>query len=278
MVKIAQNRQSRTNLRKTRFENKRLDAVGVELLTLSELYARVPARLLLETERVEFFLILVATGGCGEHLIDLVRFPLQTGDVVFVRPGQIQQWQEQDGLEADLLLIDPAVIQPNTTTFQQATMALLRLEEWPNCFKMAAEELASWNLLTSLLRRELSQPEPGTLSVAMARELLLCLILQTSRAAARHTPPVTVKTQLLRRFHHELDCLAGTRPSIALLSRRLRVSSSTLTRTCQEVLGCSAKELLDRRVALEAQRLLVHSIATSTAIGEQVKTFNLKDR
>jgi len=82
-----------------------------------------------------------------------------------VRPGQIQQWQEQDGLEADLLLIDPAVIQPNTTTFQQATMALLRLEEWPNCFKMEAEELASWNLLTSLLRRELSQPEPSTLSV-----------------------------------------------------------------------------------------------------------------
>jgi AraC-like DNA-binding protein len=270
MVKIAQNRQSRSNLRKTRFANARLDAIGVELMTLSELRGRVPAKLLLETERVEFFMVLVATGGCGEHLIDFVRFPLQAGHVVFVRPGQIQQWQPPGDLEADLLLIDPAVIQPNTTTFQQATMALLRLEEWPNCFKMEAEELASWNLLTPMLRRELDQPQPDALSVAMARELLLCLILHTSRAVARHAPPVTAHTQLLRRFHHELDCLAGTRPSVALLSRRLHVSTSTLTRTCQEVLGYSAKEVLDRRVALEAQRLLVHSTATSSAIGEQL--------
>jgi AraC-like DNA-binding protein len=48
----------------------------------------------------------------------------------------------------------------------------------------------------------------------------------------------------------------------------LRVSTSTLTRACKDVLGHSAKEEVDRRVALEAQRLLVHSTSTSVAIGE----------
>lgn len=270
MVKITQIHQSRTKLRETRFANKRLDAIGVELLALSELHARVPARLLFETERVEFFVVLVVTGGCGEHLVDLVRFPLQTGHVVFVRPGQIQQWQPQAGLEADLLLIDPTVIQPNTTTFQQAAMALLRLEDWPNCFKMEAEELAIWKSLAPMLRGELDQPLLDGLSAAMARELLLCLILHTSRAATRYAKPLTAQTQLLRRFHQELDCLVGTRPSVALLARRIHVSTSTLTRSCQDVLGRSAKEEVDRRIALEAQRLLVHSTATSVTIGEQL--------
>jgi hypothetical protein len=68
MVKIAQNRHPLTQLRKTRFASKRLDPIGVELMTLSELHARVSARLLYETERVEFFMMLVATGGRGEHL------------------------------------------------------------------------------------------------------------------------------------------------------------------------------------------------------------------
>lgn len=270
MVKIAQNRQPLTELRKTRFANKRLDPIGVELLTLSELRARVSAELLFKMERVEFFMVLVATGGQGEHLVDFERFPLQAGHTVFVRPGQIQQWQPQPGLEADLLLIDPAVVQPDATTFQHAAMTLLRLEDWPNCFKMEDEELAAWKSLAPMLRRELDQPLLDALSATMARELMLCLLLHTSRVATRHTTTSTAQTQLIRRFHQELDGLVGTRPSVALLARKLRVSTSTLTRTCKDVLGHSAKDEVDRRIALEAQRLLVHSTATSVAIGEQL--------
>lgn len=270
MVKIAQNRQPLTELRTTRFANKRLDPIGVELLTLSELRARVSAKLLFKMERVEFFMVLVATGGRGEHLVDFERFPLQAGHAVFVRPGQIQQWQPQAGLEADLLLIDPAVIQPNATTFQHAAMTLLRLEDWPNCFKMEADELAAWTSLAPMLRRELDQPRLDALSATMARELTLCLLLHTSRAATRHATTSTTQTQLVRRFHRTLDRLVCTRPSVARLAHELRVSTSTLTRTCKDVLGHSAKEEVDRRIALEAQRLLVHSTATSVAIGEQL--------
>lgn len=270
MVKIAQNNRPLTELRKTRFANKRLDPIGVELLTLSELHARVSAKLLFETERVEFFMVLVATGGHGEHLVDFERFPLQAGHTVFVRPGQIQQWQTQAGLEADLLLIDPAVILPDATMFQHAAMTLLRLEDWPNYFKMEDEELAAWKSLAPMLRRELDQPLLDALSATLARELMLCMMLHASRVATRHTATSTAQAQLVRRFHQELDCLVGTRPSVELLARELRVSTSTLTRTCKDVLGYSAKEEVDRRVALEAQRLLVHSTATSVAIGEQL--------
>ena len=55
---------------------------------------------------------------------------------------------------------------------------------------------------------------------------------------------------------------------MALLAARLGVSTSTLTRICKDVLEHSAKEEVDRRVALEAQRLLVHSASTAAAIGE----------
>ena len=270
MVKTAQQRSAGASLRKTRFANKRLDFIGVELMTLQELHARVPAKLLLETERVECFMVLVVTGGHGTHVIDLVHIPLQAGQAVLVRPGQIQQWQAQSGLEADLLLIDPAVIQPGTTAFQQATMALLRLEDWPNCFTMHADELSAWQALVPMLRRELAQPLLDAVSAAIARELLLCLILHTSRAAARGTPPVTAQRQLLHRLYQELDGLTGVRPSVALLARRLRVSPSTLSRACQDVLGHSAKKEVDRRIALEAQRLLVYSTETSIVIGERL--------
>ena len=185
-----------------------------------------------------------------------------------MRPGQVQQWQPTNGFEADVLLIDPAVVQPTASTSRQATMALLRLEEWPVHFKMDVDGLAAWRSLAAMLRRELDQPVLDELSAAMAHELLVCLMLGISRSATGHAPAPTVQAMLVRRLRRELEGLVHTRPSVALLARRLRVSTSTLARTCKDVLGHSAKEEVDRRVALEAQRLLVHSTSTSVAIGE----------
>jgi AraC-like DNA-binding protein len=278
MVEIAQTRrwrskrmlvpQPRNQLRQTRFANKRLAAIGVEFMTLTELYARVSQRLLFQTERVEFFMVLVATRGRGEHLVDFERIEVHAGHVVFVRPGQVQQWQPAKGLEADVLLIDPAVVQPTTSPSRQATLLLHRLQEWPVRFEMNADELATWRSLAGMLRRELDRPMLDELSAAMAHELLLCLMLGLGRSATEHATVPTAQTVLVRGLRRELEALVHTRPSVALVARRLQVSTSTLARACQDVLGHSAKETVDRRVALEAQRLLVHSTLTSVAIGE----------
>jgi AraC-like DNA-binding protein len=267
-------------LRETRFANERLDSVGVELLTISELRARASAQVLSETERVAFFLVLVATAGRGEHLVDFERLALRPGDVAFVRPGQVQQWQLQrsqlqqpqspEGFEADVLLIDPAVIQPAVTVSGNAATALLRLGDWPARFRMGTQALGAWKSLAAMLRRELEQPRLDELAAAMARELLLCMMLHMCRSATRRAAAPTPQAELIRRLRNELEARMGTRPSIALLARSLRVSTSTLTRACKDMLGCSTKEALDRRVALEAQRLLVHSTATSVVIGEQL--------
>ncbi len=255
-------------LRQTRFANERLNPIGLELMTLTELRARVSALQLVQTERVEFFMVLVATAGHGTHLVDFERFGLSLGHVVFVRPGQVQQWQPGDGFEADVLLIEPAVVQPTVATSQQATMALLRLDEWPAHFAMDVDGLAAWRSLAAMLRRELDQPLLDGLSAAMAHELLVCLMLSLSRSATGRATAPTMQASLVRRLRRELERWVHTRPSVALLARRLRVSTSTLTRACKDVLGHSAKEEVDRRVALEAQRLLVHSTSTSVAIGE----------
>lgn len=260
--------QTRKALRETRFANDRLNPIGVELMTLSELRARVSARQLYQPERVAFFMVLVATVGQGEHLVDFERFKLRVGHVVFVRPGQVQQWQAAaSGLDGDVLLIDPAVVQPRPSATRLSAMSLLRLEEWPPHFKLSAEGLSSWQSLATLLREELGQPALDELSAAMVHELLACLMLKVSRSAGQLRAP-TAQAALVRGLRRELEALIHHRPSVASLACTLRVSTSTLSRTCKEVLGHSAKEEVDRRLALEAQRLLVHSTSTSVAIGE----------
>ena len=108
-------------------------------------------------------------------------------------------------------------------------MSLLRLEEWPVHFRMGADGLAAWRSLSAMLRRELDQPILDELSAAMARELILCLMLGISRSAAGHPSAPTAQATLIRRLRRALaECHA--RPSVALLARSVGVSTSTLAR------------------------------------------------
>ena len=53
-------------------------------------------------------------------------------------------------------------------------------------------------------------------------------------------------------------------------AKNLGYSQSTLTRACLATAQMTAKEVIDKRVALEAKRLLVHSEATAAYIGYQL--------
>lgn len=257
-------------LRQMHFDNTRLARVGLELLTLAQLRGSWFRQMAVEPERVAFGLILVIHAGRGEHGVDFQRIALEPGTVVLVRPGQVQQWCFREGLEGDVLLIASHVMQPSASTSGSPITQALGLETWPSRFELSLRERRNWRALAVMLRRELKQPVVDDLSAALARELYLCMLLWLARAARQDAPPASVQELLYRRFQRELESLVTTRPSVEALAQTLRVSPTTLNRTCRAQLGRSAKEVIDRRIALEAQRMLVHSGATSAVIGEQL--------
>lgn len=265
-------KNTKTIFKEICFDNQRLAPIGIELMSLDELFSRNLPRNFFEPEKVKFFMVLVIRSGSGYHLVDFERVPLKYGDVIFVQPGQIQQWEKRKNIVADLLLIDPAMIQsPQRVPFSESSQrSLLNLKEWPSAFKIDAAEMERWQSLSAMLREELAASQLNELSAAIARELLLCLMLNLNRAATRNIDQLNPQVLLVRRFQQLVETLVNERPSVAQCAQLLNVSTSTLTRISNEVLGHPAKEEIDRRIALEAQRLLVHSMAASAKIGEEL--------
>jgi AraC-like DNA-binding protein len=261
--------QSPRLLPETPFYNPRLSRVGLEVMSLAELRAKVSGRGI-EAHRVEFFMVLLITEGTGEHVIDFETIRVSAGKAVVVRPGEVQQWRARKGLEGELILVDPRITQPTSTALGNASVRLLQLDDWPSSFTLSTSDQADWVGLTAILRRELDRRVIDDLSIALAHELFLCLMLRLARTAQEQRGPESAQSLLYRQLLRKLERSVATRPSVEDLARQLRVSSSTLTRACQGNVGRSAKEVIDRRVALEAQRLLVHSGATGSAIGEQL--------
>ncbi|WP_018413135.1 AraC family transcriptional regulator [Methyloversatilis thermotolerans] len=258
------------HLREIRFENPRLSSVGVELLRLSDLLAGDSAPAHGAPERLALCLVLVISAGRGEHVVDFKRVGLAPGTVVVVAPGAVHQWLPSASLEGDVLLIQPQLIQPGRTSPTHALAHLLRLADWPACFTLTQRESDRWRMLCELLRSEQALPELDELSSATVRALQHSLLLVLARGAQQATPSSSEQELLCRQMARELDRLVCTRPAVATLARQLRTSPSTLNRCCHAWLGLSAKQVVDRRIALEAQRLLVHTDATAASVSEQL--------
>jgi AraC-like DNA-binding protein len=257
-------------LRTTHFDNERLARLGIEVLTLGDLRQRVSARRLLIPERVEFFMLLLMERGRGKHVVDFSNIRLQAGRLVFVRPGQVQQWQPSAGLEGTLILVDPAVMSPQGHRLAGQQTLARQLSDWPSFAILSVAAQREMQDQFVALGKECAQFDASDLGMALIRNMLTGLLLRVARAHVRALPVVAVHAGMAGMFRmlaRELDAQVRRRPTVSGLAATMGYSTSTLNRACLAVEGRSAKQVIDRRVALEAQRLLVHRRDAASEVG-----------
>jgi AraC-like DNA-binding protein len=257
----------------TPFDNPRLVRLGIEPMSLADVLRRRSERYMSLPERVDFYMLILMTSGTGKHTVDFVNWPVSTGCLVFVRPGQVQQWHVTSRIAGQIVLIAPSALPPAEGLVSTHEMGFLALDEWPACIKLSprlVEEIAGD---LSQLRREFDRFDDSDLAVMLIRHLLLVLLLRVGgwhRTRARTRNENHASRTTYQMFVRELEVNFPRRHGVRHYARRLGYSESTLNRVCAASEGRTAKVVIDRRIALEAQRILAYSQATVTEISYQL--------
>lgn len=252
-----------------RFHQSRRTRAGADLFSLKQLRQRAPETLR-APQRLRFHLLLVVRGGHSGHMVDFEHCRLATGDVLWLQPGQVQQWQLDDSLKGTVLLLDPARLGLALGGDGDAALRL-GLQEWPQHFTLPPQEREGIARQLECVADALRAPQDNAQNQGVVWHLLLALLLRLGQAASRH--PVRGRReeiQLVHRLRRLLEQRLAQRPQVAALCQELGVAQSTLARACLATEGVSIKALLDRRTVLEAKRLLVHSADSVNAVSEQL--------
>lgn len=252
-------------IKHTFFENKRLAALGIEPISFSDLYQKLP----IVPERLEFYMLILVTQGQGLHCIDFIEYDLRPGTLLFVRPGQVQEWQDYCDLQAEVMLIDPAAL-PNDERVKSKGVDLLALQDWQNCTQLT--ELLQQDIQQSIsrLKRDFEGFDGSELDISLLRNELFNLLLRLARwqKKVRVTDQVTSRSRkTYQLFIDLLEQEYRTGHSLRFYAEKLGYAQSTLSRACIQVEGYSAKVVIDRRIALEAKRMLAHSSASVAEVG-----------
>ncbi|GGS72414.1 transcriptional regulator [Streptomyces tanashiensis] len=240
---------------------------GVEVLSLAELRHRVPAKRLTAPQRPDFHHLIALTGGTLWHTVDFTAYALTPGSWLWVRPGQVHQWSDPTQAEGTLILFRQDFLDPATTTdarIEDPHAPILRqpLPDDAAALQQAADHLnAEFHALGHL---------PLEVHTTALRHLLAVLVLRLAHLTTPAGSPVPEPDATYLRFREAVEKDFARTRRVEDYAEALGYSTRTLSRAALAAAGLGAKEFIDRRVILEAKRLLAHSDQTAASIADRL--------
>lgn len=248
------------------FANPQRPGFAVEVLSLAQLRERVPAHHRRVRTRPNFHQVILLETGSTEHDIDFILYRCKPGNILHQRPGQVQQFVRDTSAEGWVLLFRPEFVPPEP-------LLESLLGPWgPNITALAPNDRARITLTMRALASAYEAADGEPASTRILQHLVTTLLLQIAGAGENTGAHAQPQCPMLRVYHRFLQALeqsfARTREA-SQFAKLAGCSAKTLSRACWALGGASPKRLIERRVALEAKRLLAHSpLAVSTIATE----------
>ena len=239
----------------------------IEVNTLSGIRERGGAHEFLTTQRLDFDLLFAIDEGSARHTVDFSEHPLEPGDLLWVRAGQVHHWGRIDRIEGPVVMFGPHVVDDRTRELVRSRSARLR-SHWAAAELRDSPVSTALALLVASGQLPVDRPELrlSALTHALAG-LLVQLVLVQPAADLPHLAPTH---EAYGWFRDHIEEQFEVWHKVGDYADRLGYSTRTLNRLARQHTGLSAKELIDERIVLEAKRRLSHGDASVAEVAHQL--------
>lgn len=209
-------------------------------------------------ELVHFNVFVLCVDGSGTHMVDFVDHDMRPGAAIWIRPGQIHQWDLAGGFEAVVVVFDSAAI-PDLPLLERRTAGatIASLEDVDH-----ARQQVEW-LATDL-------ETCGDEGIGAAVVAVLLRLFERGVDTPVGTEASPERRELTQRFLESIETNLDRR-AVGWHAPRIGASTRTLARATAAVLGQAPKEVIDGVVMLEAQRRLAWSTDDVATIARDLR-------
>ncbi|WP_433454074.1 helix-turn-helix domain-containing protein [Streptomyces sp. CA-142005] len=207
--------------------------------------------------RIDFHVIMLFTDGPVRHMIDFAEYEAGAGDLLWIRPGQVHRFSREAVYRGTVLTMQPGFL-PRATV---ETTGLYRYD-FPPLLHPGPDRLAALQASLDQLRREYEDTAtlPLSLHTAVLRHTLTAFLLRLAHLAASSAEAGRQQTDsTFTRFRDAVEQGFATNHSVSAYADALGYSRRTLVRAVRAATGETPKGFIDKRVVLEAKRLLAHT-------------------
>ncbi|MEU6369629.1 AraC family transcriptional regulator [Streptomyces sp. NPDC046931] len=218
--------------------------------------------------RIDFHVVMFFNGGPVSHMVDFAEYRARAGDVLWIRPGQVHRFSRSSEYRGTVLTMQPGFL-PRATV--EAT-GLYRYD-LPPLLHPDADGLAGLRASLVQLQREYEDTTtlPLSLHTAVLRHSLTAFLLRLGHLAASSAEVARDHADTtFTRFRDAVEQGFATNHSVSAYADALGYSRRTLVRAVRAATGETPKGFIDKRVVLEAKRLLAHTDLPIGRVGAAV--------
>lgn len=218
--------------------------------------------------RIGFPIVMLLDGGPLRHMIDFTEYEATAGDVLWIRPGQAHRFSRDAEYRGTVLAMQPGFL-PRATV--EAT-GLYRYDR-PPLMRPGPARLAALRAGSDQLRREYEDTDtlPLSLHTAVLRHALTAFLLRLAHLAAGSEGAARpAEDSAFTLFREAVERDFATVHSVTAYADALGCSRRTLARVVRAATGETPKAFIDKRVVLEAKRLLAHTDPPTARVGAAV--------
>lgn len=240
----------------------------IEVNTLAGIRFRGGPREFLTLQRLDFDLLVQIESGTAVHTIDFADYPLQPGDIFWVRAGQVHHWGAIDQIEGTVVMFGGHTVGDHTRDLIRTRLIRPR-NHWSSSDLQGSPVSQALELL---IAGATPQPtERGDLRQAALAHSLAALLVHLTLVESFGSEPVLRPThEAYGWFRDHIEEHFQHWHKVSEYADRLGYSARTLNRLARQNTGLSAKELIDERVVLEAKRQLSHADTPVADIARQL--------
>jgi AraC family transcriptional activator of pobA len=214
--------------------------------------------------------ILVTTGPVTAVLDD-VRTVLAGPAVMIVPAGTVHSFRFHADTQGHVLTIDLARMLIAATAVHQSPIE--SLFSVPRAIDLREDPLLA--IRVEQLLEKLSQEfrQPGSWAAPVGSWLACCALWILAQGTGGEGAPKLHSSrdvERLRRFRHLIESQYLKHWSVERYARRLALSETSLNRLCRRLVGATAFDLIQQRMALEARRRLVYAASSVSGIAGEL--------
>ncbi|MFE7853931.1 helix-turn-helix domain-containing protein [Streptomyces sp. NPDC057403] len=207
--------------------------------------------------RIDFHVVMLFDAGPVRHMIDFAEYEATAGDLLWIRPGQVHRFSRAGEYRGTVLTMQPGFL-PRATV--EAT-GLYRYD-LPPLLRPDPDRLTALRAALAQLAREYEDTEtlPPSLHTAVLRHSLTAFLLRLAHLATSSAEAARLQSDTtFTLFRDAVEKGFATNHSVSAYADALGYSRRTLVRAVRAATGETPKGFIDKRVILEAKRLLAHT-------------------
>lgn len=211
---------------------------------------------LIETDiphRHNFYMICLVVSGTGSHLIDFERIDIIPNRLFFLKPEQVHFWQLDTGVKLAVVQYSPDFL---TELFNPNSLAGINNPS-RSYFDLTEEDASSIFRNIEKIHSEYNAGKTNSLHIVQATLFILLTELMRMVESGETKKMPGKKTEIAGNFKKLVDHKFKEVSSVADYARLMNITPNYLNMVVKEVTGLTANEIINKRLLLEAKRMII---------------------